>query len=91
MTRLAVRVLLFPTLTLPPLAVAENPPPSDPQGLTLAAQAIAALSGTTPISDVMLSGNVTWTIRAVPQTGTATASAKGTTSRPPRRNQCLDL
>ncbi|MHB8217052.1 MAG: hypothetical protein ACYDDS_13320 [Candidatus Sulfotelmatobacter sp.] len=56
-------------------ASAQNQPPSDPQALAYAAQSIAALTGGTAISDVTLSGSVTWNGS---DTGTATLRALGT-------------
>ena len=49
---------------------------SSPQALAYAAQAIAALTGGNPISDVTLIGNVTWNAGA--NTGTASLKALGT-------------
>src|SRR6266571_6414287 len=39
------------------LALAQNPPASDPQARTFAAQSIAAMTGGATISDVTLAGN----------------------------------
>jgi outer membrane lipoprotein-sorting protein len=58
-------------------ASAQNQPPSDPQALTYAAQSIAAMAGSTTISDVTLTGTVTW-YGAGTDTGTATLRALGT-------------
>jgi hypothetical protein len=49
---------------------------SDPQALVYAAQSIAAMTGSTAISDVTLTGTVTWNAGA--DTGTATLRALGT-------------
>jgi len=57
-------------------AFAQNPPASDPQAVSLAAQSIAALTGGTTIGDVTLTGNVTWN-GTNPDTGTATLRALG--------------
>lgn len=54
---------------------AQSPPASDPQALTYAAQSIAAMTGTVSISDVTLTGSVTWNGT---DTGTATLKALGT-------------
>jgi len=56
---------------------AQNPPASDPQAVSYANQSIAALTGGTAISDVTLTGTVTWN-GANPDTGTATLRALGT-------------
>lgn len=55
---------------------AQSVPSSDPQALAHAAQSIAALTGGTTISDVTLTGNVTWNGGAT-DTGTATLRALG--------------
>jgi hypothetical protein len=56
-------------------AHAQNPPASDPQALSYAAQSIAATVGSINISDVTLTGSVTWNGS---DTGTATLRALGT-------------
>jgi opacity protein-like surface antigen len=56
---------------------AQTPPASDPQAVTLAAQAISALTGGTAISDITLNASATWTPGSTPETGTAVAYAKG--------------
>jgi hypothetical protein len=58
-------------------ASAQNQPSSDPQAVAFAAQAIAVLTGGTAISDVTLTGSVTWN-GGVADTGTATLRALGT-------------
>lgn len=63
------------TLSFTSLLVAQNPPQSDPQAVSLAARSVSALTGGTPISDVTLTGNVTW---SGTDTGTATLQALGT-------------
>jgi hypothetical protein len=71
-------VVVFPVfLILTIIASGQNPPASDPQALSYAAQSIAALTGGTSISDVTLSGNVTWN-GSGSDTGTATLRALGT-------------
>jgi hypothetical protein len=57
------------------IASAQNRPASDPQALSYAAQSIAAMTGNVSISDVTLTGNVTWNGS---ETGTATLRALGT-------------
>ena len=57
---------------------AQNPPQSDPQALALANQAMAALNNGVAVSDVTLTGNVTWIAGSDNETGTATLQAKGT-------------
>jgi hypothetical protein len=58
-------------------ASAQNQPPaSDPQAVAYAAQSIAAMTGSTTISDVTLTGTVMW--NAGTDTGTATLRALGT-------------
>src|ERR1035438_504149 len=54
---------------------AQTQPPSDPQALSYAAQSIAAMVGIVSISDVTLSGTVTWNSS---DTGTAIFRALGT-------------
>lgn len=53
----------------------QNSPASDPQASSFAAQSIAALTGGMPISDVTLTGTVTWNGT---NTGNATLRALGT-------------
>ncbi len=62
-------------LFLASIAVAQNPPASDPQALSYAAQSITALTGGTSVTDVTLTGSVTWNGT---DTGTATLMALGT-------------
>jgi hypothetical protein len=57
-------------------AFAQSQPPSDPQALAYASQSIAALTGGVAISDVTLTGNVTWN-GGWSDTGTATLRALG--------------
>jgi hypothetical protein len=58
-------------------ASAQNQPASDPQAVAYAAQSIAAMTGSTTISDVTLNGTVTWYVGGT-DTGTATLRALGT-------------
>jgi hypothetical protein len=79
---LTCRYVLFAAvvalLSLSKSASAQNQPPaSDPQALTYAAQSIAAMTGSTTIRDVTLTGTVTW-YGAGTDTGTATLQALGT-------------
>jgi hypothetical protein len=55
-----------------------QPPASDPQAVAFASRSISALTSGKAISDVTLTGNVTWSGGAVPETGTATLLASGT-------------
>jgi len=69
------RLIVVVVLCFSALAVAQNPPASDPQALSFAAQSIAALTGGTSISDVTLTGSVTWNGN---DNGNATLMALGT-------------
>jgi len=53
-------------------------PQSDPQAVAIAAQAVAALTGGIPVSDLTLTGNVTWSGGSEPESGTVTLLALGT-------------
>jgi hypothetical protein len=75
MARFGFVLSLF--LLLVSAAFAQTPPPSDPQAVSLASQSIAALTAGNAISDVTLTGSVTWSGGAVPETGTATLLASG--------------
>jgi hypothetical protein len=57
--------------------LARNTSTSDPQALALASQAIAALAGSTIVSDVTVSANVTRTAGSDVQTGSGTLYGKG--------------
>jgi hypothetical protein len=63
-------------IILPNSALAQGQPASDPQALSYAAQSIVAMTGSTTISDVTLTGTVTWN-GAGGDTGTATLRALG--------------
>ena len=52
-------------------------PPSDPRAVSLASQSVAALTGGNTISDVTLTGSVTWIAGADTENGTATLLALG--------------
>jgi hypothetical protein len=60
------------------LLFSQNQPPSNPQAVALASQSISALTSGNPISDVTLTGTVTWSGGTTPETGTATLLALGT-------------
>lgn len=76
MSRLLLILLLgTAVVSFPILLGAQNPPQSDPQASSFAAQSIAALTGGTSISDVTLTGNVAWNGS---DTGTATLKALST-------------
>ncbi len=64
-------------LVTPSVLFAQGQPPSDPKAVAFAAQSIAALTGGTSISDVTLTGTVTW-YGSGTETGTATLRALGT-------------
>jgi hypothetical protein len=57
---------------------AQTQPPSDPQAVAFANQAIAALSGGLTINDVTLTGTATWSGTGTSDTGAATLRALGT-------------
>jgi hypothetical protein len=65
-------------LLLASTASSQNRPQSDPQAVSFASQSIAALTGGSTISDVTLTGSVTWSGGAAPETGTAILLASGT-------------
>jgi hypothetical protein len=72
-------VVVLASIALASVAVsAQNPPASDPQALSYAAQSIAGMSGSSTISDVTLTGTVTWYGGGGTDTGTATLRALGT-------------
>jgi hypothetical protein len=56
----------------------KNQPASDPQAVSFAAQAIAALTNGLTVSDVTLTGSVTWTLGSETDGGTGTLMALGT-------------
>lgn len=77
MTKLAT-VWLIAFFLLTSSASAQQLPGPDSQAIAYAAQAFAALAGSTTITDVTLMGSVTWTAGAQVESGTATLSASGT-------------
>jgi len=77
MSRLSTLLLLAICLLVPSAAITQGQPASDPQALAYAAQSIAAMSGSTAISDVTMTGTVTWNGGGT-DTGTATLRALGT-------------
>jgi hypothetical protein len=70
-------LVLFVVVAFPKVFLAQNQPPSDPQALAVALQSIAALTAGTSITDVTLTGTVTWN-GSGPDTGTGTLRALGT-------------
>ena len=58
MARLAATLVAIALLSY--FASAQNPTSSNPQAVAYAAQSIAAVTGTTTISDVTLTGTVAW-------------------------------
>lgn len=73
--RTTIVIIISTLLVLVRLAAGQNPPASDPQALSYAAQSISAMVGSVSISDVTLTGSVTWNGT---DTGTATLRALGT-------------
>jgi hypothetical protein len=73
----SVRSFLF-VLVASTILYSQNPPVSDPQALSLAAQSIIALTGGASISDVTLSGTAKWSNGTDVETASATLMAKGT-------------
>ena len=75
MARFAVLVSLLALIvvTLP----AQTSPVSDPQAVSLATKSMAALTGGNPVSDISLTGSVTWIAGSDYLTGTGTLQAKG--------------
>jgi hypothetical protein len=63
-------------LTAPYIVIAQGQPPSDPQAVAFAAQSIAALIGGNTITDVTLTGTVTWNGSGT-DSGSATLRALG--------------
>jgi len=55
-----------------------QPPASDPRAVAFASRSISALTGRKAIGDATLTGTVTWSGGATPETGTATLLASGT-------------
>ena len=70
-------VVLFASSMCCSLICGAATPGSDPQALKLAAQSIAVLTVRNSISDVTLTGTVTWTSGPDSETGTATLQALG--------------
>ncbi len=75
MYRLLLLALFVSIVVRPTSLLAQGPPASDPTALAFAAQSIAALTGGISISDITLTGNVTWNGT---DTGSATLKALGT-------------
>src|SRR2546426_12222022 len=59
------------------LALAQNPPASDPQALSFVAQSIVAMTQGAAITDVTITGNATWIAGSDHETGQLTLRAKG--------------
>ncbi len=68
--------LLLVFLVSPMLFAQNQPPQSDPQAVALATQSISALTNGVAVSDVTLSGNVTWSGGSSSQSGRAIAYGK---------------
>ncbi len=75
-TTQSVGCILFFLLSSIPLICQQ--PQSDPQAVSFASQAIAALTSGNTVSDVTLTGSVTWSGGAAPESGTVTLLALGT-------------
>lgn len=73
----SARLFLSLCILVPTTAFTQGQPASDPQAIAYAVQSIAAVDGGTNISDVTLTGTVTW-YGGVTDTGTATLRALGT-------------
>jgi hypothetical protein len=56
--------LLFVLAAIPSFTLAQSQPASDAQALAYAAQSIIAMTGNATISDVTLTGSVTWILEA---------------------------
>jgi hypothetical protein len=65
-------------LLLVSVVLAQIPPQSDPQALSLVSQSITALTGGTTISDITLNGTAVWNNGNDNETASATLMAKGT-------------
>src|SRR5213594_1742334 len=59
------------------LALAQNPPASDPQALSFVAQSIVAMTQGAAITDVTITGNANWIAGSDNETGQLTLRAKG--------------
>ena len=78
MSRSCIVVSILTINSLVSLSIAQNPPASDPQALAFAAQSIASMTAGTSISDLTLTGDVSWSGSSNPDTGTGTLKALGT-------------
>ena len=76
--RCSLLMLILVPLATPSNVLARSTPASDPQAVAYAAQSIAAMNGGTTVSDVTVTGSVTWMIGPDTDTGTATLLALGT-------------
>lgn len=79
MLRFGAKLSLFVACPTVLLFAQASTPSSDPQAISYAAQAMQALTQSNIITDVTLTGAVTWNSSSDSYTGTATLSAKGTT------------
>jgi hypothetical protein len=77
MSRLLVVCWLLATVLTCFASTNNKPPASNSQAVSYAAQSIAALTGGNAVSDVTLTGTVTWTAGSDTETGTATLLALG--------------
>ena len=75
---LPLALLLSVFVTSPALFAQNQPPQSDPQAVSMAQQAIAALTNGVTVEDVTLNGNFTWIAGSDDEKGPATLLAKGT-------------
>lgn len=74
----SLTILVLPAC-LACFATAKSTPTSSSTAASFAAQAIAALTGGSPVNDVMLTGTTTWTSGSDTESGNATLLASGTT------------
>jgi hypothetical protein len=78
MSRLLWGFVSICLLGFPSEIQAHNPVASNPTAVAFAAQSMAALTGGTSVTDVTLTGSVTWTAGSDTETGSATLMAVGT-------------
>jgi hypothetical protein len=69
---------VFLSVALTCFASTSSQPTSNPQAVAYAAQSIAAMTGGATVSDVTLTGNVTWTAGSDTEAGTASLKALST-------------
>ncbi|HZQ23307.1 MAG TPA: hypothetical protein VFA89_10945 [Terriglobales bacterium] len=75
--RLWISTIMFLVSFNSESVLAQTQPPSDPQALSFAAQSIAALTGGNAVSDVTLTGDVSYVAGSDVENGTFTLRAKG--------------